>query len=337
MSQGKENHRVSVPMVSVVTTLYRSQPYIEEFFRRSFEAASKVAQRVEFVFVNDGSPDDSAAVVRELIRKNTGRPEVSIRLIDLSRNFGHHRAMMTGLKHAQGDLVFLVDSDLEEKPELIEDFYARLVKNPGIDVVFGVREKRTESYFKGLFGTLFYKVFNAISETKLPEGLCVVRLMTRRFVDNLMRFEETEFIIAGLWQLTGFGQMPVSIQRGYKGSSSYSPRKQIRLALIGLVSFSSRPLHLIFASGLVISFLSFLVILWSVAVKLIYQTPQSGFTAIMASVWFLGGLILFAIGTLGLYLSMVYKEVKKRPLVVIREVDETPNRAAVVSEYGSRT
>ena len=175
--------------VSIVTTMYRSRSYLPEFYRRALDAVNKLGHEYEFIFVNDGSPDDSLEVALDL-QKSDKR----IVAVDLSRNFGHHKAIMAGLREATGDYIFLVDCDLEEEPELMISFWNQM-KEKDSDVVYGVQEKRKGKFGERFFGTVFYKVFNYLSEHPIPENILMARLMNKRYVDELIRFDEKEFFL----------------------------------------------------------------------------------------------------------------------------------------------
>src|ERR1051325_3242957 len=161
--------------LSIVSTMYRSAPYLREFHARVSASARNITNDYEIILVNDGSPDESLELALEL-QKSDPR----IRVVDLSRNFGHHAAMLMGLTHARGDWVFLIDGDLEEKPELLERFSAEQEAS-GVDVVFGVQESRGDRWTQRWGAWLFYKFFNALSDYPLPEHLMTVRLMSRRY------------------------------------------------------------------------------------------------------------------------------------------------------------
>ena len=184
--------------LSVVTTLYASAPYLREFHARASAAARALAQDYELVLVNDGSPDDSLAIALELFHADP-----HVRVIDFSRNFGHHKAMMTGLAHARGELVFLIDCDLEEDPELLATFAERL-RTSGADVVYGVQRERKGNALDRLGARAFYAVFNWLSSDPIPPNLLTARLMTRRYVDALTAHRERQTQISGLWAITGF-------------------------------------------------------------------------------------------------------------------------------------
>src|SRR5687767_7535654 len=201
--------------LSIVATLYASAPYVEEFVRRATAAAKGLGDDFEIVLVNDGSPDNALEVA---LRVRSGNRHVKI--VDLSRNFGHHKAMMTGLAHSRGDLVFLIDTDLEEDPELLGQFHAEMQRT-GADVVHGIQRKRKGAWFERVSGAVAYRIFNAISKTRIPESLVTVRLMTRRYVDALVQYQEREMNIAVLFTHAGFKQIAVPIDKKHKGSTTY--------------------------------------------------------------------------------------------------------------------
>ena len=215
--KGCRLHAASVTMrLSIVTTLYRSARHLDEFHARVSAAAAGLTPDYEIVFVNDGSPDDSLAVALKLLEHDD-----RVRIIDLARNFGHHKAMMTGLAEARGDLVFPIDSDLEEAPELLGEF-SEAMQDGQADVVYGVQDARRGGFVERSSGWLFFKLFNLLSDQPIPENLVTVRLMTRRYVSALVSHRERKMMIAGLWALTGFNQI--------HGRSPKAPRDTRRTA-----------------------------------------------------------------------------------------------------------
>jgi putative glycosyltransferase len=301
--------------LSVVTTLYQSAPHLEEFCRRASAAAREFAQDdYELVFVNDGSPDDSRERAIGLAQAD---PHIVV--VDLSRNFGHHKAMMTGLAHATGDYVFLIDCDLEEDPAWLNPFAQQLARDQG-DVVYGVQAVRKGGFFERFSGGIFYKTFRLLTGLDLPDNVVVARLMTRRYVDALLRHDEREVFMAGLWVITGFGQSAHVVTKRSRGSSSYTLRRKLAQFIDSVVSFSNLPLIGIFGIGCIISLLAAAYIIFLVVHWYFLATPPSGWTSVMASVWLLGGLIIAFIGVIGIYLSKVYSETKRRPYTIVRQV-----------------
>ncbi len=238
--------------LSIVTTLYCSAPYIEEFYRRASAAAKQITSDYELIFVDDGSPDNSLDVALSLYARDP-----RVRVIELSRNFGHHRAIMTGLEHVKGDLVFLLDSDLEEAPELLHRFYPEM-QATGADVAYGVQRSRRGGFFEKMTGDLFYVIL-------ARRGTALVDAIT---------------------------------------------------------SFSNRPLVFIFYVGSVVVTVSTVAGFALIVRVLFFGSFLPGWASLMVSLWFLGGLMIFCIGIVGIYLSRVFSETKERPYTVIRQLHE---------------
>jgi putative glycosyltransferase len=299
--------------LSIVATLYRSAAHIAEFHQRASAAARRLAGNdYEIVLVNDGSPDNSLDLAVQL-----AETDIHLVVVDLSRNFGHHKAMMTGLAHSKGDYVFLIDSDLEEEPEWLLDFSTQM-HHSKCDVVYGVQEKRKGGLFERVTGQLFYRLFRALTRLDLPDNIVVARLMTRRYVDALLLHRESEVFMAGLWLITGFSQTPKMITKHDSSSTTYTLWKKISQLIDSITSFSNGPLVGIFVIGSAILFLAFLYTMFLVANWLFFAQPPDGYTSIMASVWLLGGLISAFIGIVGMYLSKIYLETKNRPYTIVR-------------------
>ena len=222
--------------LSIVTTLYRSAPYLPDFYDRCCAAAEGITDDFEIVLVNDGSPDDSLDVALELHERDR-----RVRVVDLARNFGQHKAILTGLAHARGDLVFSLDSDLEEDPDWLGPFHERM-KETGADVVYGVQEKRKGKLFERMSGTVFYAIFRLLSSYPVPPNQVSARLMTRRYVESLIEHKDQEVFLAGLWAITGYEQVSVPVEKADKGSSTYSLRMKFSFALTSITAFSNVPL-----------------------------------------------------------------------------------------------
>src|SRR5712691_5821948 len=199
--------------VSIVTSLYGSSPYVEEFHRRASAAAQKLSKTYEIILVNDGSPDD---VLQKTIALQSQDPHVVV--VDLSRNFGHHQALITGLAYSTGDLVFLIDGDLEEEPEWLLTFYETLQSHGG-DVVYGVQEKRKGDFIERCSGWVFYKIFNFLSNTPIPPNATTARLLNRRYVNAFLHYREREVFLPALWPHAGYRQIPQTVKKRSKSSS----------------------------------------------------------------------------------------------------------------------
>jgi len=302
--------------LSIVTTLYRSAPFIREFHRRAAAAAATLAADVELILVNDGSPDDSLEIARSLVAEDP-----RVRVIDLSRNFGHHRAMMTGLQYARGARVLLLDCDLEEPPELLSDLWSRMDAG-GADVVYGVQEARKGGFLERVGGAIFYRLFNLLSTYPMPRNIVTLRLMTARYVRALLLHEEREVFLGGIWAITGFQQEPMAIAKGFRPGTSYTLRRRAMLVVSAITSFSSKPLVMIFHLGLLISGLSFCAALFLIGRSLFFGGLLVGWPSLIVSIWLLGGITIFCLGVIGIYISKVFEEVKRRPYTIVRDVHE---------------
>lgn len=301
--------------LSIVSTLYQSAPHLEEFYARVSRAAKHlVGDDYEIVLVNDGSPDDSLSIAVGL-----SDADAHVIVVDLSRNFGHHKAMMTGLDHARGDLVFLIDCDLEEEPELLKSFHEAL-KAGGHDVVYGVQSQRKGNWFERSTGNLFYTIFNTLSGIELPKNLITARLMSARYVNALLLHKEREITIAALWQITGFDQKAYTVEKLSSSPTTYSMQRKVSMMANAITSFSNAPLVMIFNIGLIISFTAMFYIAYLIFNWAFFARPLSGWTSLMGSIWLLGGMIISFIGVIGLYLAKIFTETKQRPYTIVRQV-----------------
>jgi putative glycosyltransferase len=302
-------------ILSIVTTLYNSAPYIEEFYRRVLAQIHSLPVDYEIVFVDDGSPDNALDVAVKVADRD---PHVSV--VELSKNFGHHKAMMTGISQARGDLVFLIDVDLEEPPEILGDFYRELTEK-SVDIVFGIQQQRHGTWFQRTSGEAFYHLYNLLSSNVIPRNQLRARLMTRRYVDALLRHREQLFMIEILCNITGFKQIAFPMNKtGYKGITSYTLTRRIRLFINGITMSSNRPLIFIGYLGALITILAAFYTGFTLLQYMFGVATPDGWTSLIISVWFLGGLTIFSLGIIATYLSVMFEEVKGRPYSIIAKV-----------------
>ena len=303
--------------LSIVTTLYYSAPYINEFYQRISIESQKLTDDYEIIFVNDGSPDDSLGVAVKLHQKDE-----RVRVIDLSRNFGHHKAIMTGLSYARGELIFLLDSDLEEEPELLSLFHEHY-QSSDVDVVYGVQKIRKGNMFEKISGEIFYNLFNMISSYPVPRNLITARLMSQRYVRALVDHKDKEIFLAGLWAITGFKQVPLVVKKYSKGESTYNFFRKLSIATNSITSFSNKPLIFVFYLGALISLISAIAVIVLIIRRLFFNVLLSGWPSLIVSVWFLGGLTIFSLGIIGIYVAKIFSETKQRPYTIIRNIYES--------------
>ena len=307
------------PLVSIVSPVYQEEEGIEEFHRRLVAAMEGIDDDLAFevVYVNDGSKDRSLELL-EKIAADDGR----VRVVDLSRNFGHQVALSAGVDHAGGDAVVVIDSDLQDPPEVIPEMIQRW--RDGFKVVYGVRLSRAgETRFKLLTSKIYYGLMDRISEVPLPRQAGDFRLLDRKVVDVLDQMPERNRYVRGMVAWVGFPQCAVEYERDprFAGTTNYTLARMVRLALDGLTSFSDRPLRLATQLGVIVMALSFAVAGWTIVASLFnIGSTSRGWSSLMAVLLLLGGVQLLCIGVLGEYLGRVYRETKGRPLYVVNEV-----------------
>ena len=303
--------------LSIVTTLYGSAAYINEFYERSLLVARElVGEDFEIIFVNDGSPDNSLEIGLSLMEQDE-----KIKIIDLSRNFGHHKAMMLGLEHAQGKKIFLIDIDLEEQPEWLVSFNS-LMLSEDADVVYGVQASRKGNFFERISGYFFYRLFRFFTKLDQANNLTTARLMSSRYVQALISHREREINIGGLWVITGFKQCHHEVTKLSTSTSVYTNRHKLDHLMNSITSFSSLPLRFSFYAGVAISFSAFLFIGYQFYLY-IFKTPPEGYVSVIASIWLFSGLIILLNSIQGIYISKIFMEVKQRPQTIIRKIYQT--------------
>ena len=319
-------------MISVVVPVFEEEEALRELHRR-VSAALPVEEEHELVFVDDGSRDGSWAVMCEL-----AAVDPSLRLVRLSRNFGHQAAITAGLDAARGDAVVVLDADLQDPPEVIPQLVARW--RDGFDVVYAVRAERAgEGRVRLLSIRLFYKLLRRIAGNEIPENVGDFRLMSRRVVDVLASMPERARFLRGMTSWIGFRQTGVEYSRDprFAGTSKYPPRKLLRLALDGITSFSTVPIRLVAWLGFALVVFCVIVLGWAMYERLFTSTVPQGWTSLLVVVLLLGGVQLLSLGIIGQYVARIFEEAKQRPLYLVSErveglpgVFEAPENADVL-------
>lgn len=314
--------------LSIVASLYQSADNLPEFHERISRAARKAGGDYEIILVNDGSPDHSLAEALRLYERDP-----HVQLIDLARNFGHQKALLAGLERATGELVFLIDADLEEDPELLETFLPEL-KRSGADVVYGVQRSRRGHWFERLSGWLYFSLIRSLSKLPIPRNVVLVRLMTARYVSALLQHRENAVILSGLFALTGFEQVPISITKSSRSVTTYTFSEKLHLLGNAVTAFTDRPLWLILYMGVAITLASAAagVYLASLRLRAASSGPEWAFP--MAIVGVLAGLIILSQGVIGLYVADIFAEVKNRPRTIVRRIYDHSDDSSQQSDRG---
>jgi polyisoprenyl-phosphate glycosyltransferase len=302
-------------LYSAIIPVYNEAEVVPALYWRLTRIMEGLGELYEIIFVDDGSRDDSPALLRELWEKDT-----RVKFLSLSRNFGHQIAITAGLDHSSGQAVIVMDADLQDPPELIPQLIEQWRK--GFDLVFAVRQQRRgDGLFKRATAALFYRIFRYLSATDIPMDAGDFRLMSRRAVEALKVIRERNRFIRGLAGWIGFPQTSVPFVRDVRqaGETKYSLKTMVRFAFNGIISFSLVPLQLAGYFGFVVSATSFVYLAYAVWLKLFTDRVVLGWTSVMVAMLFLGGVQLISLGIIGEYLGRIYEEVKQRPLYIIGE------------------
>ena len=305
----------SRPVISVIVPCFNEEEVLAYTHERLTQALRCLVISYEIVYVDDGSSDDTGQILAGL---QASDPQV--RVIRLSRNFGHQIAVTAGLDYVQGDAVVLIDADLQDPPEVIPAMVERW--RAGYHVVYGARQSREgETYFKLVTAKLFYRLINMLSEFPIPLDTGDFRLMDRKVVVALNAMQERHRLLRAMTTWVGFRQTAVSYARAprYAGTSKYPLRAMLMLALDGIVSFSTVPLRIVTLVGLSFSTLSVLGIVYALVLRLLTKNWVPGWTLIFISSMLIGGLQFIFIGIIGEYIGRIYGEVKRRPLFLVLE------------------
>jgi glycosyltransferase involved in cell wall biosynthesis len=302
-------------LYSIVIPVYNEAEVLPSLYNRLTRVMEGLVEPYEIIFVNDGSRDDSTALLRDFQDR-----DARVKFLSFSRNFGHQIAITAGLDYSSGQAAVVMDADLQDPPEVIPRLIEQWRK--GYDIVFAVRAKRQgEGFFKRATAALFYRLFRRMAATEIPLDAGDFRLMSRRAVEALQSIRERNRFIRGLAGWIGFRQTAVTYVRDVRqaGETKYPLKKMLRFALNGLLSFSVVPLQLASYLGFLISSIGFFYIVYAIGLKLFTDRVVLGWTSVMVAVLFLGGVQLISLGIIGEYIGRIYDEVKQRPLYVVDE------------------
>lgn len=309
--------------ISVVAPVFNEAEIAQALVERLVRAVEPLGS-YEVIVVDDGSTDDTWAVLSRAAAAHDG-----VRLVRLSRNFGHQVALTAGLDLARGDAVVTIDGDLQDPPEVIPELVARW--RDGYDVVYGVRESRAgETRYKLWTARLFYRLMRWMSPVEVPEEAGNFRLLSRRAADALRAMPERARFLRGMSSWIGFRQVGVPYRRQARstGETKYSTRKMLRFATDAVTSFSTAPLRVVSAVGFTMVAFCLVYLCYTIFVRLFTNNTVEGWTSVIVLLLLIGGVQLVSLGVIGQYIGRIFDEVKERPLYVISDVVEAPDAPA---------
>lgn len=307
--------------ISVVVPVLNEAGNIPEMSRLLVDVLGALCQRegrpadaFEIVFVDDGSDDESWALI-----ESRNQADKRVGGIRLSRRFGHHLAVTAGLDRARGEAVVVMDGDLQDPPEEIPKLYERY--KAGFDLVYAIRHQRHDPLLKRINSQLFWRTMNFVSGLSMPPNQMMLRILSRRFVDALVQMRESARFVHGMMAWAGFRVTTVEVEHRERkaGTTKYNVMRQLSLAIYALISFSTTPLRIASVLGLITSVASMSVGIALVLAKFIYGYSVEGWASIITSMFFLAGLQMFVLGIIGEYMGKTYQEVQRRPLYFISE------------------
>ena len=308
--------------ISVVVSCYNEEKALPLFYEEMERVRKKDFEGIvefEYIFVNDGSKDNTLKIIKELNQKDP-----KVRYISFSRNFGKEAAMYAGLEAAEGDYVTLMDADLQDPPALLKQMYDA-IKNEGYDSV-GTRRvtRKGEPPIRSFFARMFYKIINKMSNIEMVDGARDYRLMKRQVVDSIISLKEYNRYSKGLFSFVGFDTKWIEYENVERvaGVTKWSFWKLFKYALEGITAFSTTPLIFSSIVGLIFCLVAFIAIIFIIVKTLVYGDPTAGWPSMACIIVFVSGIQLFTIGIIGQYLSKTYLEVKKRPIYIIKETEK---------------
>ena len=297
---------------SIVLPIFNEQNNIPLLYRRLTSVMNEITGDYELIFIDDCSSDNSFEVLQDLHVKDS-----KVKILKFTKNNGHQIAVTSGLEYASGQAIIIMDADLQDPPELIPEFVKK--HNEGYEIVYAQREKRDgESVTKKISAYLFYRIMKYLVNIDIPLDVGDFRLIDRRVVNSLNSMHERNKFLRGLISWTGYKQTGIKFIRDARnsGETNYTITKMLKLALDGICSFSYVPLRLATVLGITVSFFSFLLAVWALYTKYTKDVAL-GWTSLMISIWFIGGVQLLTMGIIGEYIGRIYDEVKMRPLYIL--------------------
>ena len=303
--------------VSVVIPMYYEEEVAKECYNRTKNVLNSLENyEHEIIFVNDGSKDRTLPILKEIASKDE-----NVKVVSFSRNFGHQAAVTAGLKFVTGDCILIIDSDMQDPPELLVDMLK--LWEDGNEVIYAKRKTRKgESKFKLMTAKMFYKVLNGLSDVDIPKDTGDFRLVDRKVVDVINSMPEHNKFLRGLFSWVGFKQAPIEYERQerFAGKTKYPLKKMLKLASDGIISFSTKPLKIIGGIGIISILISFILLIYAILSYVFkWNNLASGWTSLMVAITFFAGVQLVSIWMISEYIARIYDDTKKRPEYIIDE------------------
>ena len=300
--------------LSIVSPVYMGEKMLDELVRRIHEAVRPLTSNYEIVLVNDCSPDSSWKKITEICAKDK-----LVKGINLSRNFGQPYAITAGLSYAQGDYVAVIDCDLQNKPEDLPAMYRKALE--GFDIVSARRVVREDTFLKRMSSAIFHKVYDFLSGFETDKAVAEFGIYSRKIVNVYCSIPEYSRSFVELIHTLGFKKATVDVLHDHRleGKSSYNLYRLLKLSFNSIISNSNRPLYIAVSLGLMMSLLSFMMAIYNIFAKFIGLNEVEGYTSTIFSIWFVGGILLFMMGVVGLYVGKIFDQVKGRPVFIVSE------------------
>ena len=301
--------------ISIVVPVYKAEDCLDELYRRLKEALKTISDDFEIVLVEDGSNDRSWDVISRL-----SRSDKRVKGICLSRNFGQHYAITAGLDHCDGDWIVVMDCDLQDQPEEIPRLYKKAKE--GYDVVLAVRKDRQDGFIKRVTSFFFYKFLSYLSDIDYDPRVGNFRIISRRVRQNLLQIRERLRFFGGMVKWVGFSTSSIEVQHAprFKGKTTYNLKKLLALTMDIIIAYSDKPLRITVFFGFLMAFFSFLMGCHILFRAFMYGSPVAGWSSLIVSLYFIGGIIILILGIIGIYLGKTFDETKKRPLYIIKDL-----------------
>lgn len=303
--------------IDIVVPCYNESEVLEIFYNSINEILININYEFELIFINDGSQDTTLNILKDLSKKDN-----RVKYISFSRNFGKESAMYAGLKNSTGDMVLIIDSDMQNPPSLIPKMIQAL--EDGYDCCAGYRiDRKGDGKIRNIFTNSFYKITNKISEVNMPNGAGDFRLMSRKMVNSILKLSEVQRFSKGIFSWVGFKTNWISFENVKRagGKSKWNFFNLFSYAIDGITAFSTFPLKIAFFLGTIISSISFIYLIYIILKTIIFGKDVPGYASIITLILFIGGIIILLLGILGEYIGKIYLEVKNRPIYIIDETN----------------